>query len=561
MQRLIMNLKWPIGLISLSLAVLIGLCELLFVLLLKIQITGLLLPYSASSGLSILVPIQESFGNYLLRAASTGWKGLVFIAMSRSLFQALQTRGEQHSAIQQVIGFHSDMFAQFQSKAIGSHQIPPSYGKLFSGHWDFLFRGPLARSRCFAAAIQGLLFLLLLIFLYPHTIVYVSGFTVLAALLSRSKVNWLKRLNRRWNHSQEMLMPRSKDFFRRFEEIKGNQSLPTILQQCQQYIDSARKNYSNKEFWTALFPVLLELFLFIFLALLLSFIGKSSQELNPALSMIQVLPFAVLLLLMYRPLREWANYYPAYLEASLERQDLKQTQAWIEQLPDWKPAQFSPQDKLEIQNLHFRYGMATWIFKDFNLKLPASGRVLIRGANGTGKSSLVKLIAGAEYSSQGAIVYPEVWKVKSNSTSANSLPALAYLSQNPWPSQNFYENWKLCQTERPSLYSKLDGLLDIDRVLKDFSSAQSTSLKEADNFHDWQGLSVGQRQRICIAEKLLRPQGLLLLDEPSNALPGLHRIPLLENLIELWLAFGGKSVYIVSHEEGWNLSFDQIVEL
>ena len=61
------------------------------------------------------------------------------------------------------------------------------------------------------------------------------------------------------------------------------------------------------------------------------------------------------------------------------------------------------------------------------------------------------------------------------------------------------------------------------------------------------GLSEGQAQRIAIARALLRPGGVLILDESTSALDPETERQLLENLHREY--HGNKTVLFISHRE------------
>ena len=50
---------------------------------------------------------------------------------------------------------------------------------------------------------------------------------------------------------------------------------------------------------------------------------------------------------------------------------------------------------IEIRNLNFRYGKQPYLFENLSLSEEAGSIVGLLGKNGAGKSSLLKLIAGA----------------------------------------------------------------------------------------------------------------------------------------------------------------------
>jgi len=73
------------------------------------------------------------------------------------------------------------------------------------------------------------------------------------------------------------------------------------------------------------------------------------------------------------------------------------------------------------------------------------------------------------------------------------------------------------------------------------------------------GLSEGQAQRIAIARSLLRPGGILILDESTSALDPETEKGLLENLSSLYK--GRKTILFISHREAVLRYADQVVNI
>ena len=73
------------------------------------------------------------------------------------------------------------------------------------------------------------------------------------------------------------------------------------------------------------------------------------------------------------------------------------------------------------------------------------------------------------------------------------------------------------------------------------------------------GLSEGQAQRIAIARGLLRPGGVLILDESTSALDPDTEKMLLKNLQEHY--HGKKTILFISHREAVVSSADAIVQV
>lgn len=150
--------------------------------------------------------------------------------------------------------------------------------------------------------------------------------------------------------------------------------------------------------------------------------------------------------------------------------------------------------------------------------LSAGEKLLITGANGTGKSTLLAAIAGQLPLSSGSISGPLANRI-------------ALLTQD-----THYEN--------PDLSVRQTYAAEVGRV-----TAERTPLDTFGLFHSAVlqqpvgTLSVGGRRRLAIAVVLAKPPGLLLLDEPTNHLS----LALAEELEKLILRWPG-TVIVASHD-------------
>ena len=183
------------------------------------------------------------------------------------------------------------------------------------------------------------------------------------------------------------------------------------------------------------------------------------------------------------------------------------------------------------------------VSKDYSLKdvalidvsfSVASGEfVSLIGASGSGKSTILKLIAGLEEPSSGKITKPEI-------------VSLAFQGAALFPWLTVYDNIALGLRARGadehevakqvSKYSNMLGLQD--HLLKLPSE-----------------LSGGQKQRVGIARALAIEPEVLLLDEPFSALDPKTTAELHDDIIKLWRETK-KTIVMVSHliEEAVSLS-------
>ena len=150
---------------------------------------------------------------------------------------------------------------------------------------------------------------------------------------------------------------------------------------------------------------------------------------------------------------------------------------------------------LNLENISKSYG-ERFLFKNANFTLDEGEKVGIIGINGTGKSTLLRIIAGAEEADEGKI------------TIANHV-VIRFLTQHPVFKEgatvlecvlegNVTEQnkWSI-ESEAKSMLNEL-GIMDFDAI--------------ADT------LSGGQRKRIALAQTLLSDADILILDEPTNHL-------------------------------------------
>ena len=138
-----------------------------------------------------------------------------------------------------------------------------------------------------------------------------------------------------------------------------------------------------------------------------------------------------------------------------------------------------------------KYNQLKCIVDDVQFTIEERDKIGIVGVNGTGKSTLLKIIAGIE-DYQGEIIR------KKNMT-------LSYLPQN----NDFIKENRVIE----EVYSY------IDKNTPDYEIKAMLTKFDIFNFDQKIGeLSGGQLKRIALSIALLKPCDLLLLDEPTNHL-------------------------------------------
>lgn len=171
------------------------------------------------------------------------------------------------------------------------------------------------------------------------------------------------------------------------------------------------------------------------------------------------------------------------------------------------------------------------LLKDISFGINEGEKIGIIGVNGTGKSTLLKIIAGAEIPDNGTIIKANRVKVE-------------YLPQNP----DYNEDFTVLQQVFKGTSSEMKLLLEyqetLDTLSKDYNDNLNSKLislqEKIDALNLWdleseaktvltklgitnfsqkvKELSGGQRKRVSLASALITPCELLILDEPTNHL-------------------------------------------
>ena len=171
---------------------------------------------------------------------------------------------------------------------------------------------------------------------------------------------------------------------------------------------------------------------------------------------------------------------------------------------------------LDVQHLTKSFG-ALMLFRDICFSIGEGQKVGLIAKNGTGKSTLLSVLAGKEGYDSGDIVFRRDLKT-------------GYLEQSP-----------TFDPEESVLDACFNHQGEAEKVLK--AKQVLTQLKIRDLEQPMGQLSGGQQKRVALANVLLMEPDFLILDEPTNHLD-LEMIEWLEG----YLARGNKTLLMVTHD-------------
>jgi heme exporter protein A len=174
------------------------------------------------------------------------------------------------------------------------------------------------------------------------------------------------------------------------------------------------------------------------------------------------------------------------------------------------------------------------LFSGLGFSVAAGDCLHVRGENGVGKTSLLRLLTGLSKPESGEVL----WNSKSIAQETS-----AYHRELLFLGHRDALKDELTALENLQMYAALD---DIKLSLEDALAALAHfGLRGRENL-PIHYLSAGQKRRVLMARMLTRGACLWILDEPFNALD-VHAIEQLEALIAEHLAKGGMLV-LTSHQ-------------
>jgi heme exporter protein A len=188
---------------------------------------------------------------------------------------------------------------------------------------------------------------------------------------------------------------------------------------------------------------------------------------------------------------------------------------------------------LEAQDLTARRGAAL-LFAGLSFRVDAGHALVITGANGTGKTTLLRILAGLTLPEGGQVR----WRGEAVAPfSARLREDVAFVGHAPALKDEL--------TAAENLRS-LAGLTAVHPSAAEVSAALAVVALDAQQALPARVLSQGQRRRIGLARLGLAQRPLWLLDEPATALDGAG-LELLARMITQQLAAGG-TVVAATHQ-------------
>lgn len=187
---------------------------------------------------------------------------------------------------------------------------------------------------------------------------------------------------------------------------------------------------------------------------------------------------------------------------------------------------------LRLHHVGKRYTGGPWVLRDVDMELPEGESVSVLGPNGSGKSSLLRLLAGVSRPTRGEIsgAPPVIGYVPDRFPAFDAMGSLAYLVH---IGRIRGLGTAAAQERGQNLLERLELVGGLRTPIR--------------------ALSKGNAQKVALAQALMVPPDLLVLDEPWSGLDaGAHEV--LADIIDEVVRAGGTVVF-TDHREAVSRSY------
>ena len=187
---------------------------------------------------------------------------------------------------------------------------------------------------------------------------------------------------------------------------------------------------------------------------------------------------------------------------------------------------------IHVQDVHKRFG-ATDVLKSVSLDVHPGEIVGLLGPSGAGKTTLVRIIAGADVADRGAV-----------DVAGRRMPDLKVLEQIGYMAQADALYPELSGRENLEFFAGLAGLSG--RALDDGIDRAAGIVNLREHLHrPVQQYSGGMKRRLSLAIALCHAPKIVLLDEPTVGLDPLLRQEVWRELRRI--ADGGAAILVTTH--------------
>jgi ABC-type multidrug transport system fused ATPase/permease subunit len=210
-------------------------------------------------------------------------------------------------------------------------------------------------------------------------------------------------------------------------------------------------------------------------------------------------------------------------------------------------------ETIELDHVSFSYGRGKQVLSDLSLRIRRGDRVLLTGASGAGKTTILNLMLGLYEPSFGVVklngldlktVDREQW-----AQNVGIVEQTPYVLNDTIRANIAYRD----ESIKDDAINKALRAVGLQEFVEELPNGLETELGDYGS-----RLSGGQRQRLAFARALSHCPDLLILDEPTSALDSATESSLIRGVTT---EYPGITLIAVSHSEAMGRLFDTVLHL
>ena len=194
---------------------------------------------------------------------------------------------------------------------------------------------------------------------------------------------------------------------------------------------------------------------------------------------------------------------------------------------------------IELRNISQSYdGGKSYVMRGLDFVVedkPDQGQfVVVLGMSGSGKSTILRYIAGLQHPTEGTV------QINGKPVSRENRAGMVFQQYSSLPWMTVLDN--------VSLALQYQGVNEKDRHERAMEMIKLVGLEgHQHKYAQYPSLSGGQLQRVAIARSLLANSEILLMDEPFGALDVKTRLQMQDLLEDIWMKFH-PTIIFVTHD-------------